>query len=97
MMVPIQEIINGLLTGKIKPEFGNPDHIAAVRKFEEDHTEDAPEGGKYLVSIYAEGEVEFEVMATSKEEAIEKAHDLIDFRQQSVDIDYTYSATLVKE
>lgn len=92
-----QEIIEGLLTKKIRPEFGNPEHIKAARKFEEAHAEDAPEGGKYIVNVYVDGDADIEVEAGSEDEAIEKAKELINDGVEDLNLDYSYHAELVKE
>lgn len=77
-----------LKSGRIKPEFGNPQHIEAVREFERENNDDGVERS-YRVSIRCECYYDVVVKAPNKkiakELAMEEPYDM-----SAMDIDDKY-------
>ena len=65
-------LFEDLKAGRIKPEFGNPHHIHAVREFERENNDDGPER-IYNVSLRAECYYTVSVKAPNKRKAKELA------------------------
>jgi len=71
----IRMTIDGLLSGEIKPEFGNKKHIEAIDNYVKAQKE-AKEGLKlYRVVFHFSGSADINVEAYDEEDAIEKANE----------------------
>jgi hypothetical protein len=76
-----------LKTGKVKPEFGNIEHITVVREYERFQAmmEEEQQLKLWEVTFSVSGTCTVRVRADSREEAEEKAREEIDYTDMELD------------
>jgi hypothetical protein len=91
----MEELIERLKTGEIKPEFGNPNHIEAIKYLDRMSGEEAQlksdrENGvlkTYEVTLHYSATVERTIEAYDKEDALERAEEEIDIRNLDLELE----------
>jgi len=76
-----------LLTGKVKPEFGNKEHIKAIDSMKERGLFDEDSDVVYRVEVTRTGDAIFYIQAPTSEDAEEWAAELMDDMETETETD----------